>query len=506
MNSSSPDRGAVIGDRGTGGQRADTHTSARTHDGHVFPPSVQRTVVSGLQVGIFVAAIDSTLVSVALLSIARDLGGASLIAWVVAGYMVAATVATPVYGSLSDLYGRQRMMTIAIAVYMIACLGCVFAQSMTQLLLLRILQGLGGGGLLVLAQSTIGDVVPPTERGKYQAWLSGTYALAALLGPVTSGYLTTWFGWRSIFLATLPLALIALLFTRRILGRLPKPQKVSALDYPSVGILAVGLSALLVTLTRIGQGARLDDPLGLAMLLLGVVFLVTFWRRQFRVAGPIMAPDLLTNPLVLWGSFASALVFFALTGASVMLPLALQTIAGDTPDQLAPKMLLQALAVPCGAFFSGRMMPRTMRFRRNMVAGALLAGLSSTALALLQFQPGPGVLFAMFGMGLGIGISLPPGIVAVQVAVASHRIGAVTAFIALARSLGSAMGLALLTALLFAALGTAGGGSAAMVVRQAGPADPRLLLGFSLVFGTVAVALFGSAAAAMKLPASARRG
>ena len=167
-----------------------------------LPPDEQRKVVSGLQVGIFVAAIDSTLVSVALLTIARDLGGASLIAWVVAGYTVAATVATPVYGSLSDIHGRQRMMTIAIVIYLIAAIGCLFAQSMPQLLALRVLQGLGGGGLVVLSQSTIGDVVPPTERGRYQAWLSGTYALAALIGPVTGGYLTIWFGWRSVFAVT----------------------------------------------------------------------------------------------------------------------------------------------------------------------------------------------------------------------------------------------------------------------------------------------------------------
>ena len=139
-----------------------------------LPAAEQRRVVSGLQVAIFVAAIDSTLISVALLSIARDLGDAGLIAWIVAGYMVAATVATPVYGSLSDLYGRQRMMTIGIVLYALACIGCAMAQSMPQLLALRILQGLGGGGLIVVAQSTIGDVVPPTERGRYQAWLSGT--------------------------------------------------------------------------------------------------------------------------------------------------------------------------------------------------------------------------------------------------------------------------------------------------------------------------------------------
>ncbi len=463
--------------------------------------SEQRKIVSGLQVGIFVAAIDSTLVSVALLSIARDLGGASLIAWVVAGYTVAATIATPVYGSLSDIYGRQRMMTIAIVIYLLACIGCVFAQSMTQLLLLRIMQGLGGGGLVVLSQATIGDVVPPTERGRFQAWLSGTYALAALMGPIASGYLTAWFGWRSIFLVTLPLALTALLLTRKIMARLPRPANAVPPDYPSVLILAVSLTSLLIALTRIGQGAPLDDGPGAALIVAGVALMYIFWRRQFKVAGAIMAPDLLTNPTVLWGCCASALVFFALIGGAVMLPLALQTIAGDTPDQVALKMLVHALAVPCGAFFSGRMMPRTLRFRRNMIFGTLLATASATALALLQFSAPVPVAVAMFGLGLGVGISLPPGIIAVQLAVASNRIGAVTAFMGLARSLGSAFGLAILTSVLFSAMGRGGGGSAAMLVKKIGPADASLLHGFSMAFVCMACALALSAIASMKLPA-----
>ncbi len=470
-----------------------------------LPPAEQRKVVSGLQVGIFVAALDSTLISVALLSIARDLGGASLIAWVVAGYTVAATVAMPVYGSLSDIHGRQRMMTIAIAIYVVACIGCLFAQSMPQLLLLRILQGLGGGGLVVLAQSTIGDVVPPQERGRFQAWLSGTYALAALIGPVSGGYLTVWFGWRSVFLVSLPLALIALLLTRRILARLPRPTHAHPLDYLGVLILAGGLTSLMIALTRVGQGARLDDPLGAGLFVAGVLLLRLFWRRQFVVAGPIMAPDLLNNRLVRWGCVASALVFFAMIGGAVMLPLALQAIAGNTPDQVAPKMLMHALAVPFGAFFSGRMMPRSMRFRRNMVVGTLLGAFSAAALAWLQFDSPVLVGMAMAGLGLGIGISLPPSIVAVQVAVAPNRIGAATAIMGLARSLGSAMGLAILSSVLFASIGDAGGRSAAMLVKQVGPADPSLVRGFTIVFACVACALALSALASLRLPATARR-
>jgi len=470
-----------------------------------LPAEEQLKVVAGLQVGIFVAALDATLVAVALLSIARDLGGASLIAWVVAGYTVAATVATPLYGSLSDAYGRQRMMTIAITLYALACVGCMFAQSMPQLLVLRVLQGLGGGGLIVLAQSTIGDVVPPTERGRFQAWLSGTYALAALIGPVASGYLTAWFGWRSVFAVSLPLSAIALLLTRRVLARLPRPAGVSRVDATGVLMLTVGLTALMSALTRIGQGAALTDPAGLALTATAAVLLGMFWRRQFKVDSPLMAPDLLTTPQVLWGSLSSAMVFFSLTGAAVMLPLALQAVAGQPPERVALMMLMHALAVPCGAFFSGRMMPRTMLFRRNMVAGALLAATASAVLALLRFETLPAVAAAMLAMGLGIGISLPPGIVAVQMAVAPGRIGAVTAFLGLARSLGSAVGLASLTSILFAVVGTAAdGASAANVVSRANPGDPALAAGFSAVFVCTCTALLVAALAAARLPAGGR--
>lgn len=464
--------------------------------------ALKRKVVSGLQVGIFVAAIDSTLVSVALLSIARELGDAGLIAWVIAGYTVAAVVATPVYGSLSDLYGRQRMMTISIGIYLVACIGCMFAQSMTQLMLLRIVQGLGGGGILVLSQSAIADVVPPDERGKYQAWLSGTYALAALLGPVTGGYLTAWYGWRFIFAASLPLALIALLLTRRVLGEMPRPARGQAIDYASVVLIAGGLTSLLIALTRIGQGARLADPLGASMMLAGLALLVWFWRRQSTVAGPIMAPDVLNNRVVRWSCVSSALIYFAMIGGAVMLPLALQTLAAHGPDEVALKMLVHALAIPVGAFFSGRMMPRGMRFRRNMVIGALLSAGCAALIAYLPMTAGAAIVAAMIGLGLGVGIALPPSLVAAQAAVASHRIGAATAFMALARSFGGAIGLAALTSVLFASLGGASG-SAATLLRQSGPIEPRLAEGFTLVFACVAAALVLSALAAMQLPARA---
>lgn len=462
-------------------------------------------VVAGLQVAVFLSAIDQTLVSVALLSIARELGGASLMAWVMAGYTVAATVVTPLYGGLSDLYGRRRMMTIAIATYIVACTGCAFAGSMGQLIALRALQGLGSGGLLVLSQSTIGDVVPAAERGRYQAWLSGTYALAALLGPVAGGYLTEWFGWRTVFLAGLPIALLALVLTRRILGRLPRPAPGPRPDYRSVAVLALGLTGPLVALTRIGQGASLADPAGLGLLIAGLAMLALFLRRQYAVPGPIIAPQVMDNRVVRWACLAGGLVFFALIGGAVMLPLALQAIAGMTPDRVARMMILHALSVPVGAFCSGRMMLYGLRFRRNMVAGALLGAAAAGALAFVPFAPGWPLAAAMSALGVGIGLALPPGIVAVQTAVAANRIGAATAFMALARSIGSAVGLAVLTSVLFAALGAVGGGGGAAAILRARDAlsPATIAAGFDRVFACMATALVLSALAATRLPASA---
>lgn len=478
----------------------------------MLPVAEQRRIVAGLQVAVFLAAIDQTLVSVSLLTIARELGGAALIAWVMAGYTVAATVATPVYGGLSDLYGRRGMMTIGIVLYMAGSLGCMLSQTMTQLLVARVVQGLGGGGLLVMAQSTIGDVVPPADRGRYQAWLSGTYALAALLGPITGGYLTTWFGWRFVFGVSLPLALLALLLTRRILGRLPRPPNRLRPDYAGVVLMAAGLTSLLIALTRIGQGAGFGDPTGAGLAAVALVLLWLFWRRQYRVAAPIMAPEVMDNRLVRWACLSSALVFFGLIGGAVMLPLALQAIARKAPDEVASMLLLHALAVPCGAFFSGRMMVRRMRLRRNMVGGALLSTAAAAALVAIPFDAGWPVGVAVALLGLGFGIALPPGIVLAQMSVALHRIGAATAFMALARSFGSALGLAVLTSVLFAGYNAAGGqagaagaagGAAAILQQGAGAADPALVNGFRLVFACVAVALALSAVASMQLPVGA---
>ena len=441
----------------------------------------------------------------ALPAIGRDLAASPVaVQQTLSIYLLAFAAMTLWHGALSDALGRRRVLLVGFAVFALASVGAALAGSIEALWAWRALQGAVGGAGLAISRAVARDVAQGADAQRLMSQSTMVFALAPAIAPMIGGVLEAWFGWRAVFAATLPLAFIALLLTRRILARLPRPARAARIDIASVLLLAGGLSALMIALTRLGQGARLLEATTLLLVSGAALLLGIFGRRQFRVAGPVMAPDLLTEPQVLWASLSSALVFFAMTGGAVMLPLALQAVAGHPPDRVALLMLLHALAVPCGAFFSGRMMPRTMRFRRNMLAGSLLAASGSTALALLHFGSPLAVAGAMFATGLGIGISLPPGIVAVQVAVAPGRIGAVTAFLGLARSLGSALGLAILGAVLFAVIGAAGAASPATLIREAAAGDPALARGFAAVFACNAAALVLSALATTRLPATVR--
>ena len=194
-------------------------------------PEQVRRIVIGLLVAIFLAAIDQTIVAVSLLEIGRDLLGFTLMPWVVAGYLVASTVATPIYGKLSDIHGRRLTLMVSIGIHLCGSALAMFAQSMPQLIAFRLLQGVGAGGLLALSQATIGDIAPGHERGRYQAYISGTFAVAALVGPVVGGVLTHYISWRAIFGLYLPLGFAALVFVRRVLSYETVERRAHRIDY-----------------------------------------------------------------------------------------------------------------------------------------------------------------------------------------------------------------------------------------------------------------------------------
>ena len=418
-----------------------------------MPPAQARRVVLGLLLAIFLGAIDQTIVSVALLSIGRELQGFTLAPWVVAGYLVASTVCTPIYGKLSDVHGRRPVLLFAIGLHLVASVLCALAQSMPQLVAFRILQGLGSGGVLALVQSAVADIAPGPERGRYQGYLSGTFAVAAVLGPVLGGYLTHYLSWRAIFWIHLPLAALAFWLARRALRHERVVRRPHRIDYPGALLLAGAVSAALVALTRVGQGRGFSDPVTLGLLALAVVLGAGLALQERRAAEPLMPPQLLGNAVLRQVCAVLALQFFVLIGCSVMLPLAMQSIGRAGPDDVALRMVPMSLAIPFGAFTAGRLMFRTARYRGIVVAGSALTAVGVTGIALVSAEPPLLTGALMTVLGVGLGLTMPPCLVAAQSAAPHALVGVATSMTALFRSMGGSVGIAILSSVLFLRLG-----------------------------------------------------
>ncbi len=370
-------------------------------------------VMGGLMLAILLGALEQTIVAVALPAIAGQLDGFALMGWVVSAYLVASTVVTPIYGKLSDLHGRRAMLSTAIALFVLASVACAMATSMPMLLVARAVQGLGGGGLISVAQATIADVVPLRERGRYQGYVSGMWAMASLAGPVIGGYLTHYLSWRWIFWINLPVGLVALAVARRTLRHLPVTHQRRPIDAAGVLLFAVGLTALLVMITRVGQGVPFAQPDNLGLLAVSVLVLGAFVWQENRAAEPIIPLSMFRVQTVTLCCLALFLCFFQLIATSVLMPL---------------------------------------RYKPLMVGGACVVPFAVAALGLLDPHNVWALTLAMMALGLAIGVQFPTGLVATQNAVPPQNVGLATALTAFSRLLGGAVGVAVLTSVLIALL------------------------------------------------------
>ena len=478
-----------------------------------LPPAVLRSVLSALMLAILLAALDQTIVAVSLPAISTQFNDVTLLAWVISGYMVAMTVAVPIYGKLGDLYGRRRMILTGTALFTLASVFCAIAQNMEQLVLARVLQGLGAGGMVSVSQAIIGDFIAPRERGRYQGYFSSMYALASVAGPVLGGWLTEYLSWRWVFWINLPLGLFAWWAIRRALIGMPVARREAKVDYLGALLLILGLGSLLLGITLVGQGNGWLTPPVLALFACALLGLGLFVAHEHRCVEPLLPLKLFSNRVAV---LCWCVIFFASfqsISLTMIMPLRYQSITGAGADSAALHLLPLAMGLPLGAFSAGRMTSITGRYKPQILVGAVLMPVTILGMALTP--PQSAWLSALFMLltGIACGMQFPTSLVGTQNAVEMRDIGVATSTTNLFRSLGGAMGVACMSSLLLALLHVGGLdllGNPLLGSLKAGEADPgtqaHLLETFTyLLLGSAGAAVLGLLAA-MALPDRQLRG
>ncbi len=410
-------------------------------------PTQLRQIIVGLLLGIFLSALDQTIVAVALPEIARQLPGSEILAWVVSAYMLAMTISTPFFGKLGDLYGRRRLLLISISLFVFASVLCALAQDMLQLVGARALQGIGAGGLVATTQALIGDLIAPAERGKYQAWFSGMFALASLIGPPLGGLLSSQLSWRWVFWINLPIGLLAIWLSQRRLAGLIEKRRKAQLDYLGGLLLLIGLGSLLLLITRLGQErqwASLENAVGLGIAVLG---LLLFVLQERRANEPVIPMELFRIGPVRAGWCLLFFANFQAVALAVLFPLHAHAQGGAGTG--ASQLMAIAIGAPLGAFIGGRMSSKLGRYKPLILTGNLLLPVALVALAFLPPSLDALSLPLLVCCGVALGLQFPTSMVAVQSAAPVSHLGVVTAACGMFRGLGGALGVTLLSSLLW---------------------------------------------------------
>lgn len=410
-------------------------------------PAQLRQILMGLLLGIFLSALDQTIVAVALPEIALQLPGSEVLAWVVSAYMLAMTISTPFFGKLGDLYGRRRLLLISIGLFVFASVLCAMAQDMWQLVGARALQGIGAGGMIATIQALIGDLIAPAERGRYQAWFSGMFALASLIGPPLGGLLSNQLSWRWVFWINLPVGLLAMWLCHKRLAGLAQVRRKAQLDYLGGVLLLIGLGSLLLLITRLGQERQwltLANGIGLAVALIG---LLLFVLQERRATEPVIPLELFRIGPVRAGWCLLFFANFQAVALAVLFPLHAHAQGGAGTG--ASQLMAIAIGAPLGAFIGGRLSSQLGRYKPLILSGNLLLPAALVALAFLPAALEMLSLPLLVCCGVALGLQFPTSMVAVQSAAPVSHLGVVTAACGMFRGLGGALGVTLLSSLLW---------------------------------------------------------
>ncbi|HTH62280.1 MAG TPA: MDR family MFS transporter [Paraburkholderia sp.] len=409
-----------------------------TTDAH--PPI--RLLFPALLLVMLLAALDQTIVSTALPTIVGELGGLDRLSWVVTAYLLTSTIVVPLYGKFGDLFGRKIVLQAAIVLFLVGSALCGVAQNMMQLILLRALQGLGGGGLLVVTMAAIGDVIPPAERGRYQGMFGGVFGLATVVGPLLGGFLVERLSWRWIFYINLPLGALALV----VIGAVFRPRVAHVthvIDYMGAAFLASALTCLILFTSQGGTILPWTSVQLWLTLLFGIVSVVGFIHEERHAVEPIMPLELFRERTFVLASLIGFIVGVSLFGSVTFLPLYLQVVKGSSPSVAGMQLLPMMGGVMLMSVITGRLITRIGKYRMFPIAGTFLVAIAMILLARLRLDTPITVMYLYMGLlGCGLGMVMQVLVLAVQNAVAFRHMGVATSGATLFRSIGGSVGVA----------------------------------------------------------------
>ncbi len=406
-----------------------------------------RLIFGALLLVLLLASLDQTIVSTALPTIVGDLGGVSDLSWVVTAYLLSSTVVGPVYGKLGDQYGRKIVLQVAIVIFLVGSALCGISQNMTELIVFRGIQGLGGGGLFVITIAVVGDIFPPRERGRYQGYFGGVFGVSTVLGPLLGGFFVDHLSWRWIFYVNLSIGLIALAVIATAFQ--PRTDHVKhTIDYLGAALLAGGLSAIVLYTSLGGTTYSWTSPWMLALIVGGVVLLAAFVFAEGRAAEPILPLELFRNRVFSVTSAVGFIVGLALFGAITYLPLYLQDVKGHSPTTSGLLILPLMVGLLTASIGSGQLITRFGRYKPFPVAGTAIMVVGLFLLSRLQVDTSTVVTGAyMLVLGFGLGNVIQVLVLAAQNAVDYKYLGVASSGSTLFRQIGGSIGVSVFGAI-----------------------------------------------------------
>ena len=412
----------------------------------VAQPAV-RTIFAALMLGMFLAALDQTIVATALPTIVGDLGGLNHLSWVVTAYLLASTVSTPIYGKLGDMYGRKHVFQAAILIFLAGSMLAGLSQSMAELIAFRAIQGVGAGGLIVSAQAIIADIVPPRERGRYMGLIGAVFGVASIAGPLLGGFFVDNLSWRWVFYVNMPVGAVAVVIVALKL-HLHVVHHRHRIDYLGAALLAGGVSALILLTTWGGNQYAWGSGVILALAVVGVVLLAVFVWHERRVTEPLIPLRLFESRVFDVASAMGFTIGMAMFGAIVFIPLYLQLVYGVSPTSSGLRMLPLMAGLLVAAVFSGRLISRIGRYKVFPIVGTAVLIVGMFLLSRLGVGTAPWLASTyMVVVGVGIGLVMQVLVLVVQNDARPQDIGVATSTATFFRSVGGSFGVALFGAI-----------------------------------------------------------